>query len=170
MFDRAAILAFCYQTATKRFSAPREHGLLELRRRLFPGLREQMAVDVERDLDARMPHLVADVFRTLALSNEHRGKEVPKVVKAHTGQAGRLRDWRKDVLVEVVRIKKPLFGIREDVLGFLSTRLPPGREKLLHGFWESDSAHGFWGLRWSDHPFPFVNSVLRWPLGDRLVD
>jgi hypothetical protein len=59
---------------------------LKLRRCLFPGLRKQMLIYVERDWGARMPHLVADVFRALTLSGRHKGKPIVQTSQAKVGQ------------------------------------------------------------------------------------
>ena len=44
---------------------------------------EALKHDVEGHLNARMPELITDVFRALALRNEHGRKEMPQIVEAH---------------------------------------------------------------------------------------
>ena len=58
-----------------------------------------MAVDVEGDLNAGVSHLVADVFRALALGDQHRREEVPEVMKTDTGETGFCGNSAEDELI-----------------------------------------------------------------------
>jgi len=68
------------------------------------GLWEQVAVGVACEPYGGMSHLVADVFCILALCNEHRGEEVPEIVKSDARKPSGHGNRAIYKFVEVIRI------------------------------------------------------------------
>jgi hypothetical protein len=79
------------------------HRCLQLGGSFLFGLREQMAVLVERELNAGMPHLIADVLWVFALRDEHRSKEVSEIMESDAIEPGSGDDRSVYRGVEVIR-------------------------------------------------------------------
>src|SRR4051812_39057764 len=78
-----------------------------------------MAVRVERDLDAGVPHLVAYERCRLVVRDQLRREEMPQVVKASSGEAGLGGDRLPDLGVELVRVDeaRTVAGEKERAVG-----------------------------------------------------
>src|SRR6266566_2007729 len=92
-----------------------EQGLLEPVAGVSVGLWHQVAVAVEGDLDGRVPELLADVLRVLALGDQERGERVPQVVEADLRQASPAKRRLELAPDNVAAVERPT-GIREHEL------------------------------------------------------
>ena len=69
-----------------------------------------MAVGVEGDLNAGMPHLITDVLCAFALRDEHRSEEVPEIVESDAREPSACDDRSVYRSIEVIGIEKGAEG------------------------------------------------------------
>jgi hypothetical protein len=83
-----------------------------------------MSIDVKGHLYAGVPHLIADVFGTFTLCNEHGCKEVTQIMKSDFGQASFASDSVKQ-FVEVIRVNVLAGTVDEEQYRGFGARSPP---------------------------------------------
>jgi hypothetical protein len=74
-------------TACRRLQPGAEESELEALARRVVGRRQKVPVAVEGDLDARVPELLRDQLRMLAVGDQEARERVPQVMEADLGQA-----------------------------------------------------------------------------------
>ena len=80
-------------------------------------LRQQVAVAVHGDLNARVAGLADHVLQVLALLDQHGGKEVAEGVRRHVPKARGRQGGLPDPLPELVRIAGPPVPVAEEPQG-----------------------------------------------------
>ena len=71
-----------------------------------------MAVDVDGDLDRRVPHLFLHVGQRFTVLNQQRSERVPDVVDADLPQVGAFQQTVEDAVTEVVAFRLAAFAVR----------------------------------------------------------
>ncbi len=90
------------------------------------GVGEEMAVEVERDADRRVPHLRLQVLRVRAGGDHERGVGVPQVVEAKADQLRPAYGGCEDAVSEVVVVQDVTVRRGEDEVEVVR----PAREQL----------------------------------------
>jgi hypothetical protein len=122
-------------------------------------VREEVAVEVQRDADRRVPHLRLEVLRVCARGDHQRGVGVAEIVEAEAGQTGAADGRPEDTVAEVVVIQDLAAGRREDeakVVGLPREQL--AAEDVCGRAGEIDAAAG--GARLHRHELALVGAVL----------
>lgn len=117
-----------------------------------------MAVSVERNLDARMAHLIADVRRCLAIRNKLESKEVAQIVKAGALHAGAFGDRQPDFRIKLVRIDETTAFTRKQECGIGVAGFQVSQQ-FHYALGCCNASDRPTGLRWPQPPFPFMGAI-----------
>ena len=84
---------------------------------LFIPAWNQMSITIHGDLDRRMPHLLFDVDRALAVLEQERSERMAEIMEAHPSQLGLRQQPIKHTISNVMWMKQASFFARKDPEG-----------------------------------------------------
>ena len=128
-----------------------------------------MAVGIEGDVNAGVSHLVSNICCRFPIRDQRTREEVAELVESRSDHSGGFHNRSSDVCLEIIWVDEPVTVAGKDERGLSITDLKIC-QKLHHVLGRCDTSQRFLSFRRTEVPLPLVNSVLRPPFRECVLN